>query len=39
MVNISGQDTWRKPAPIMETVSVPGQLIEIVSLTLLCLLT
>ena len=25
MVNISGGDTWRKPAPIMETITVPGR--------------
>ena len=33
MVNISGQDTWRKPAPIMETVSVPGRNGQIMTFT------
>lgn len=33
MVNISGQDTWKKPAPIMESVSVPGRNGEIVTFT------
>lgn len=32
-VNISGEDTWRKPAPIMDRVTVPGRNGEVVSFT------
>ena len=33
MVNISGGDTWRKPAPIMETITVPGRNGQILNFT------
>lgn len=33
LVNISGEDTWRKPAPIMEAVTVPGRNGQIITFT------